>query len=395
MHENKRIVELAKKYPYLKKVIFIVGSGRSGTTLMHSLLDNHPQLLVWPFEYDYCTLFKDFEEEQGIKEPTVNQLNNYFFWLGIGVERFGKEHSPGVGKAFSLSAVAPDSFHSIMEEYSQEKINRKEYLQLLLYAYHQSYTPSQRPDAFVVKMTLPTDEIIQDFPEARIIYMARNPIETYASIKRFYFKAAEENPSVVYFPGAINRRHRWGLLEVATAPVLYSYNWLHEHKNYKGILKVTLEDLQREPESTMEKLTDFLGISLTPSLLEPTMLGQSYGSNLSSGSDSGGVIMQTESYIGDLTHFELWWTQNLFRKIMEESGYTTETLIPEPSLVCRLKEFWIPMRNEFPSQQNRRRIKRWIISLIHYFTNRLFLLMYSENYARTRFPFKYRKLKKR
>lgn len=319
MNKSKKIAQLVEKHPYLEKAIFVVGSGRSGTTLMHSLLDNHPHLLVWPFEYSYYTLFNDFIAQIGRREPGLSQLNSFFY--SCHLKKFRKKyHRPGVGKGYSLAAIDVGCLHRILEEYNQEVPSRKQYLQLLVYAYHQSYSPKQRPDAFVVKLHLPKNEALEDFSNAKVIQMIRNPIHTYASIKRFYFKAYESNPPAAYHLGGTNRRYKWGLIETAVVPIISSYNWLCKHRSYPGIIEVKIEDLQKKPEDVMKKVADFLNIPFTASLLEVSMLGQPFGSNLSSGADSGGKIVKqnfydSERYIDELTPFEKYWVQRLFNEV--------------------------------------------------------------------------------
>ena len=46
-------------YSSIKNIIFVLGTGRSGSTLLRSLLDGHPELVVWPFEFSYYSLFED------------------------------------------------------------------------------------------------------------------------------------------------------------------------------------------------------------------------------------------------------------------------------------------------------------------------------------------------
>ncbi len=392
MNGSKKITELIKTDIYLEKPIFIVGSGRSGTTLMHSLLDNHPQLLVFPFEYPYYSFFNRFIKKTGIKSHNVNKLNKFFY--SLDQKDFGQTTKPGVGKEYSLTSVDSKRFFSILDECSQEVPTRKQYLQLLIYAYHQAYTPNHKPNSFVLKINIPTSEVFDDFPNAKLVYMMRNPITTYISIKKFYFRAYKSNPSAAYHSRGANRAYKWGLIETAATPILYSHNWLRRHQDHPGLFEVKLEELQKNPNNTMKKNADFLNISFQPSLLEATMLGESYGSNLSSGKDSGGKIVrqnlhESERYRNEMTIFERWWTERLFNKITHEGGYAERIPALKLSMARRIKEFWVPMKNEFPFNQIEidkiplliriiRVIYRWARSLINYLMNRIFFLKYSE-----------------
>ena len=46
-------IEANYEAKYLTNAIFIVGSGKSGTTLLQGLFDYHPNLLVFPVESAY------------------------------------------------------------------------------------------------------------------------------------------------------------------------------------------------------------------------------------------------------------------------------------------------------------------------------------------------------
>ena len=62
------------KYIYKKpQFLFILGTTRCGKKLVKCLLDDHPDILVWPEEFPYFTYFQEFDINNG-KAP-VSDLN--------------------------------------------------------------------------------------------------------------------------------------------------------------------------------------------------------------------------------------------------------------------------------------------------------------------------------
>lgn len=395
------ISQLVEKHNYLDNPVFIVGSGRCGTTLMHSLLDGHPQLLVWPFEYSYFTFFRDFQQIYHVSTTRVSKLFEYFYKTDVGY--FGKRYPGGRRKkGFSLEAVNAETFRSVVDTYKNEVPTRRQFLQLLMYAYHQAFCPWMKPKAFVLQINIPRDGFLDDFPQARVIYMARNPLHTYASIKRYYCKASG---SKGYCYGAADRRFERGLVELALTQVLYAYTWLQRHKNLPGLMRVKLEELQNDTEKVIGEVADFVQISSESILLEATRLGQSYGSNLSSGKDSEGKVVAdnyhlSKQYLQELTPYELEWVYGLLKEVVMENGYKVEIPFDTLSKMQKMLNFLKPMINEFPSfceEKNNtkftiksliRPVYLWVLACINYTRNRIFFLRYPQEKRIDSYPYK-------
>ena len=47
-------------------ILFVIGPGRSGTTLLRSLLDNHEELLLWPFEFNIYDLINKIVKKKDL-----------------------------------------------------------------------------------------------------------------------------------------------------------------------------------------------------------------------------------------------------------------------------------------------------------------------------------------
>ena len=60
------------------KALFISGHGRSGTTLLRDLLDGHPQIAVWPNEWQFTTLYKHHVNKNLSERIAVDKILMYF-----------------------------------------------------------------------------------------------------------------------------------------------------------------------------------------------------------------------------------------------------------------------------------------------------------------------------
>ena len=391
---NAKIKDTIKANPYLEYPIFAFGSGRCGSTLFRTLVDNHPQILCWPFEFGYYTIYKDALEY--FPEPhKVSDLFKYFNKVGV-FQHIGRDYDGDLGsRKYFTDSIQSDRFFDIMNTYSSERVSRKEFLQLIMYAYKKSFSTMVKPLRWFATLTLPSSESFSDFPRCKAVVLTRNPIDTYVSVKRFYFRGAEvsgRDKCSVYRPGAANRRSRWGLLETAVSPILTTFQWLDRNRDDLRVMQLFMEALRNNPEKSMRSFSNFCGIDYSSSFLHPTFLGKPHYSNLSSAKSSGGVILpqqKTEDYLKDLTEYEFYWVGKLFSRITQRSGYHNPEGIPELGGFRRIAAFLKPMQSEFPKShedtkwKKRKlvhilvRIARWVFAPIGYIANRYVMVNYS------------------
>lgn len=380
---SDRLLEIVEKNNYLNHAIFIVGSGRSGTTLIQTLLDDHPQLLVWPAEYQYYDYWdRYFPTSCQDDRYSVSTLRNRI--LHGGVANFGKEHNAGpINKTYSMKSVNAIVFHTILNHFNHEELSRKEFLQLVIHCFHQALDGTLVPDSFVVKINKPNDQIFDDFSDIRVIFCSRHPLTIYDSIKRYYFKIKKKDPWHTYL--SANRQYHWGLLETAISPILHAYKWLEEHKNNSNLFIARLEELQTDPLTVMSKAAKFLDIKFEKCLTESTMLGNIYGSNLSSGNDTQGQIRNKKVDLSLLTPYELKWACSVLQQACDSANYDlpNETL-KQHSTLDYFCSFWEPLTNELldipyildlSSETSLiRRIFNFIRTYIYYSRNRLYMI---------------------
>lgn len=193
--------------------IFIVGMHRSGTTLLEQLLDGSPQVRGIGELYDFTSAMREATDHhcRGVIDATI-------------VERAASADLADAGRRY-LQGIA---WRLEGEPFFTDKL----------------------PSNF-----LNLDFICRALPQARILHMVRDPVETCFSNLRELFSDA--NP------------WSYDQLELAAYHRQYRRLMAHWHAVWPGrILDVDYARLVREPEAVMREVTAFCGVAFDPAMLE-------------------------------------------------------------------------------------------------------------------------------
>lgn len=192
--------------------IFIVGMHRSGTTLLEQLLDGHSDVRGVGELYDFTSQMRYATDHhcRGVIDKTI-------------VERAGDVDFAQVGSEY---------LRRMQWRLGEEK-----------------FFTDKLPSNF-----LNIGFICQALPQAKILHMVRDPIETCFSNLRELF--AEANA------------YSYDQLELADFQHCYRRLMKHWHETWPGrILDVNYTELTRDPEATMRRVAAFCGIPYEPNML--------------------------------------------------------------------------------------------------------------------------------
>ena len=210
-------------------MFFIVGVGRSGTSLLQSMLNAHPDIA---------------------SPPETHFLRNYVF---------PSLKSNGFVATAKLSAFlqADDSFKRIgipveqIYDVKAQKVElRSAYLEML-----DIYKERKEKKYIVDKDPRNIDFLPQLnhlFPDAKIIHIYRDPRDVIAS----KMKAAWSKSKPYWLHGFIGQSQIKGGRQLAK-----------KHFTSENYLEIAYEDLIQKPEATLQKLTTFLGVSYDEKML--------------------------------------------------------------------------------------------------------------------------------
>jgi tetratricopeptide (TPR) repeat protein len=193
--------------------IFIVGMHRSGTTLLEQLLDGSPQVHGIGELYDFTSAMREATDHhcRGVIDATI------------------------VARAANIDLAAAG----------------RSYLQGIAWRLHgEPFFTDKLPSNF-----LNLGFICRALPQARILHMVRDPVETCFSNLRELFSDA--NP--------------WSYDQLELAAYYRQYRRLmaHWHDRWPGrILDVDYARLTREPEPVMREVAAFCGVAFDPAMLE-------------------------------------------------------------------------------------------------------------------------------
>lgn len=205
-----------------------------------------------------------------------------------------------------------------MSKYERFKISS------VFYATLEAYLKEKRKDPSKIKYFVektPRNEfflevIKSQFLEVKIIHIIRNPLDNFASLKRFSLKRFGW---VSYkFLGEWNKSVKIAL----------------ENENPKNYLVLKYEDLTRSPQKTIEKIVNFLEIHFKKNLLIPTLDGKLWHGNSTLGYKFEKISSQRVNSYQDILSFEEEMLVNFIcKEKMEKMGY----LIKENPF---FKELW-------------------------------------------------------
>ena len=203
---NGRVATAAGTTP-----IFIVGMHRSGTTLLEQLLDAHPQVHGVGELYDFTSAMRYATDHhcQGVIDPVIVARSQELDFAEVGQRYLD-------GMAWRLG--------------------------------QESHFTDKLPSNF-----LNTGFICQALPQAKILHMVRDPVETCFSNLRELFATA--NP------------YSYDQHELADYFIQYRRLMAHWKASYPGrILDVDYARLTADPAGTMREVATFCGLDYVPAM---------------------------------------------------------------------------------------------------------------------------------
>ncbi|TWI06328.1 Tfp pilus assembly protein PilF [Luteimonas cucumeris] len=193
--------------------VFIIGMHRSGTTLLEQLLDGHGDVRGVGELYDFTSQMRNATDHhcRGVIDATIVERARGIDYAAVGAG-YLKGMEWRLGKEPCFTDKLPSNF-------------------------------------------LNAGFICRALPQARLLHMVRDPIETCFSNLRELFSDA--NP------------YSYDLIELADFHRQYQRLMAHWHEAYPGrILDVDYARLTREPEAVMREVMVFCGLPYQPEMLE-------------------------------------------------------------------------------------------------------------------------------
>ena len=218
-----------------RRMFFILGRGRSGTTLLSSLLDSHPMISVAP--------------EAMFVVMMARSYGGCASWDGKRVESF-------MGDLFRERRMQAWNLDRQLLHQELLRMGRSSsYAEVCASVYAQYAAVCHKPEDALLgdknpHYCLAAPRLLALFPEARFIHMVRDPRDNVSSFRRVSFDL--DTPS-----GLATRWRLYNSAVLSTAK--------HAPQRFHTI---RFEDLLGDPRCALEELCAFLGLEFRPRMLK-------------------------------------------------------------------------------------------------------------------------------
>ncbi len=280
LKESKSELLLSYDVAGMNRAVAICHWGRSGSLLLASYLDGHPDLVMLPHgtgESIYPFL---------LEHPSLSlweKLIAYPAYSAARTEAFGdlfRKDNPQADFAIDAAdyyAAVLALFEAFGARSSEWLAGRARFFQLL----HVAYTvaigrrlANPRPLMIYAQhwfnQTL-ARHFVEDFPGAQFLHTIRDPISAIDSWFEYRIgwerlRMSSRDPKLRYIDPAV-----WASLE------MLARGWDRSHRGMEARTRaVRFEDMHLAPEATMRRVAEWVGIPYEPCLLQSTWNGNPY-----------------------------------------------------------------------------------------------------------------------
>jgi hypothetical protein len=294
-----------------RRALFLGGCQKSGTTLLLSLLDGHPQLTVLPEETHFLEQQADYAALGSYQAKSRRLLEKSDLPL-LGGRKPGQ-----IGKAPSADVRDYSGFdHQRFTRLAALFVEQPGMSDSLVFSETiRAYAVTAGCDwqgcvRWVEKSTcneLCSGDLFRLFPDAKLIHVVRDPRGVFASVKRRLLNRS----------GNYTKAHR--LVRGWNRSCRLIPKLLARGDQY---LVVRYEDLVLATQRSLERICRFIGIEFLPELFAPTRAGRQWQGNSSFHEAFTGISAQSiEQWKKDLTEEEIWWVEMHCREGMRLTGY--------------------------------------------------------------------------
>jgi hypothetical protein len=317
------------------KTIFVTGSSRSGTTMMSRILNNHSLI----FTFNELHFFEQLCEPSKLTEIiSYNDAVKLCDKL-IGVQEDGyllyKNKKKYFDSAEQIVKAIPENERTPIKIFQN-------FLEYIVIKNGKQYACEQTP-----RNALYIGDILANFPDAKIIYMVRDPRSVLLSHK-YKWKRKFLGANKITLIEAIRSYfiyHPYTTSKFWVAAARESVKW-QDHKN---VMFIRFEDLVENPDKLIKDMCHFLSINFEPQMLEIPHVGSSLKTDQKTVVTGISNSSKDTWKKGGLTKSEVYICQKICGEYMHQFGYKEENLsIPYFSYFTQTLSFAFKMSIAVP-----------------------------------------------
>lgn len=317
-------------------MIFVVGNSRSGTTMMGRILGKHPSVYTFGELHFFGQLCAPpFSSELPKKE--VEELAAQLYCIQREGYRTHRNPQCFIGEAqkfLKCLTVPPKTSAALFEAFLCHET-----------AKNGGVIPCDQTPRNVFYIA----EILELYPEAKIINMIRDPRDVLLSQKRKWkrrFLGGSDLPIKEMLRDWINY-HPITISHIWCTAINAAEKFLHHDR----VTSIYFEELLRHPDTTVKHLCDFVGITYTDEMLQVPQVGSSVAEDRP---QQLGINPQRahswHSNItgGELSSAEIYLNQMITAALMKKHNYTPTSVRPNiASLIFHLLTFPVKLAGAF------------------------------------------------
>jgi hypothetical protein len=323
--------------PQTQPFLFIVGSGRSGTSMLAKILSRNKDVAFFRETHFVELLLKKYN--WSFPEDTADLARRILTIDSVGIYRRNQliecaDEIQAVQER--LAASDPYTAYDVIRECLLLRARQK----------GKKITGDQTP-----RHVFYVPELIENIPNALFIFMIRDARDVLLSQKKKW-KACQ--------------RHNAPFIEVIRSwanyhPIVFSLIWnqanqagLQANKIYSNaVLSVQFEKLVHAPEKAVAEVCDFLGIQYESCMLD---IGIGSSSNFESEQDTGISSKVVGNWKTGLSVGEKWWVNFLCLRMMRKLGYDDMKSLGFPPFGAWIQALTFPFKLGLAMLLNMRRI---------------------------------------
>lgn len=366
----------------IEKILAIQNCGPSGTTLLQSLLDGHPDIITLPGLHAQQLLVFWSKYQHLQREALFTQFTLEFYTYyepnavpnDLGLRELGEHRNQ---LAIVDKSLFLDGLRKRWE--GQEHISSKTFVTSVFLAYHEAIGRQIKPDAYILYPIHSLKKeyaalLIQDFKCVRFLHTVREPLQSIGSAAKH-----------------INKYEHWDhhyLLACISAQMISDFTLhvgphvVHGMQPYfkdtpDGRVQsraLKLEDIHANPQASLLKICHWLGIAWNDCLLLSTFNGLSWHNRPESIRQSGtGQQVLQQKHTDILPPFDRYRFELLSTSFKSHFGYghtqITLTLAKKlqlsllmlvPFRMELLRDRWKRQLGQFRDKKIKRRLTKYI-----------------------------------
>jgi len=309
------IAGLEEIHSFNRRALFLGGAPKSGTTLLLSLLDGHPKLVVLPEETHFLEQYPRYAALGSFSAKLRRLLEQSDLRVLIQGRSLPKKVSPSPDvrdyQGFDHDRFVQMVTSAVEQPWMDDSLLLSETARAYAIAAGCNW---RECICWVEKTPANTDDpetLFRLFPEAKLLQVVRDPRAVFASRKK----------RLVNRYGRYAKSHR--LVREWNRSSRQVPKLLSRGDHY---MVIRYEDFVQAPRAGLEQVCRFIGIECLPELFSPTRGGKHWEGNSSFQNGFSGISADSvDHWKKELTEDEVWWIEMHCRPGMQLAGYSLQT----------------------------------------------------------------------